>query len=84
MGLVSLATRRRLQELLPIAVLSVAAGAVYSVVYSDEDLPWLAGFVINVLVVGVLIAIGLYVGARRENCLPPGVPAPSRRRASRR
>lgn len=66
MGLISLATRRLWRELLPIALLSVIAGGVYYVIYPNMDLPWLAGFVINVLITGVLIAIGMYVGARRE------------------
>jgi signal transduction histidine kinase len=66
LGLVSLATRRRPRELLLLAVLSLAAGSVYPLVYPDKNLPWLAGFVINVLITGVLIAIGMYIGARRE------------------
>jgi signal transduction histidine kinase len=66
LGLVSLATRRRPRELLLVAVLSLAAGSVYALVYPDKNLPWLGGFVINVLIAGVLIAIGMYIGARRE------------------
>jgi signal transduction histidine kinase len=66
LGLVSLATRRRPRELLLLAVLSLAAGSVYPLVYPDSNLPWVAGFVINVLITGVLIAIGMYIGARRE------------------
>ena len=63
-ALVSLATHRRWSQILPVAVLAAAAGTAYlSLVPSKTG--W-SDQVLLVLVTAVLIATGLYVGARRE------------------
>lgn len=70
LALVSLATRRRWREIVPLSVLSLAAsGVVYYVMPSQgEDLP--GGVVVELLVsvpiVAVAVAWGMYIGSRRE------------------
>lgn len=73
LALVSLSTRRRWREVLPAGVVWVLATLVYEFFYagsSTMDLPsWLAlvlavGF--SVLMLGLVVATGFYVGARRE------------------
>lgn len=65
--LASVATRRRPREIVPLAVLSAGAGAVFGTLYPEKDpLSWwavLAG--IAVIIAGV-VAWGLYLGTRRE------------------
>ncbi len=65
LGLVSLATRRLWREILPVAALSVLANSVYVAVQpvGGNQLVW---FVVNVLATGVVVAVGMYIGARRE------------------
>ena len=61
----SLATRRRWNELLPYIVVSIASGLVFYQVEPIQD-SFFANLVSSILVVGVLVAFGMYVGARRE------------------
>ncbi len=64
--LVSLSARRRWREILPTAVLSVATGQVLYAVQPDQTLPWYVNLVFTALATGVVVAVGMYVGARRE------------------
>lgn len=66
LALVSLATRRRWREIAPMAGLGLLTGAAYGILRPDPELPGLALNVINVLFTGAAVAIGLYIGARRE------------------
>jgi signal transduction histidine kinase len=61
----SLATRRRWNELLPYIAVSILAGLAFYEVQPVED-SFVANLALSVLVVGVLVAFGMYVGARRE------------------
>ena len=61
----SLATRRRWTELLPYIVVSIASSLVFYQVAPVQD-SFFANLVLSILVVGVLVAFGMYVGARRE------------------
>jgi signal transduction histidine kinase len=63
---VSLSARRRWGEILPTAVLSVATGQVLYAVQPDQTMPWYANLVFTALATGVVVAIGMYIGARRE------------------
>jgi signal transduction histidine kinase len=66
MSLASIATRRLWREIVPAAALNIVAGSVYFTIRPEEDIPWLVLAAINLLGTGVLVAIGMYVGARRE------------------
>ncbi len=67
LALVSLSTRRLWREIIPAAVVSFASGAIYSLTHPvDDGAPWWLLLALNLLATGVLVAIGLYVGARRE------------------
>lgn len=65
---VSLATRRRwLREVLPVGVVFVAAGYLYEVVYRPvEPMAWWVVALIGGFMYVTCVAIGFYVGGRRE------------------
>ncbi|SFO74266.1 Signal transduction histidine kinase [Geodermatophilus dictyosporus] len=62
----SLATRRRWREILPVAALGVLTGQVLYAVQPEQPLSWVWNLVFSALVTGVVVAVGMYVGARRE------------------
>ncbi len=63
---VSLATRRRWREILPTAALAVVTGQVLYAVQPNQTLPWYANLIFTALATGVVVAVGMYVGARRD------------------
>ena len=63
---VSLSARRRWGEILPTAVLSVATGQVLYAVQPNQTLPWYGNLVFTALATAVVVAIGMYIGARRD------------------
>ena len=65
--LVSLFTRRRLREIVPVAALNVVCSQLYSYWQptGSQDPPWLT-FAFNVVATVALVAIGMYIGSRRE------------------
>ena len=63
---VSLSARRRWREILTTAVLAVATGQVLYAVQPDQTMPWYANLVFTALATGVVVAIGMYIGARRD------------------
>jgi signal transduction histidine kinase len=63
---VSLSARRRWWEILPTAVLAVVTGQVLYEVQPDEAIPWYANLIFTALATGVVVAVGMYIGARRE------------------
>lgn len=63
---VSLSARRRWPEILPTAGLAVATGQVLYEVQPDQPLPWYTNLIFTALATGVVVAVGMYIGARRE------------------
>lgn len=68
-ALTSLATRQRWREILPMGALTVAAGLFSARIIYPEPGPgslplWIEGLV-NVLVVGIIVAVGYSIGSRR-------------------
>lgn len=73
LALVSLATRRRWREVAVVGAVWVLASTVYEVLYQgssaseDVGVPWLLlALGLSLLLLGLLVATGFYVGARRE------------------
>jgi signal transduction histidine kinase len=73
LALVSLATRRRWREVALAGVVWTAATVAYEVMYQgtsatqDLGVPWvLAALGLSLLFLGLLVATGFYIGARRE------------------
>ncbi len=63
---VSLSARRRWREMLPTAALAVGTGQVLYAVQPEQVLPWYANFIFTALATGVVVAVGMYIGARRD------------------
>jgi signal transduction histidine kinase len=63
---VSLGTRRRWVELVPFVAVSVATGMLHYEVQPANSSGLLADFAFTVFATGVLVAIGMYIGARRD------------------
>ena len=63
---VSLSARRRWREILPTAALSVLAGQALRAVQPNQAMSWYVNLLFCVLAAGVVVAIGLYLGARRD------------------
>jgi signal transduction histidine kinase len=73
LALVSLSTRRRWREVLPVGALWLLAGLVYELIYQTGAQGQPAGHLMTVLVIALsvlatalVIATGFYVGTRRE------------------
>lgn len=66
-ALVSLATRQRWREIVPISVLTTLMGLVSArLLYPDpEPLPLWAEVLVNLLIVAVIVAVGYSIGSRR-------------------
>lgn len=66
-AMVSLATRQRWRELVPVTLLAVVTGTFASrIVYPDPDpLPLWAETLFSLLVLAVLVAVGVSIGSRR-------------------
>ena len=62
----SLATRRRWREILPTAALSLLTGQLWYLAQPEQPLSAVPNLVFTALLIGVLVAVGMYVGARRE------------------
>ena len=65
LAFVSVATRRRVREIVGLAVLSVGGGLLYTYVTPGSD-EWYVDAIFAVLGTGISVAIGMYIGARRE------------------
>ena len=63
---VSLSARRRWREILPTAALSVLAGQASLAVQPNRTMSWYVNLLFCVLAAGVYVAIGMYLGARRD------------------
>jgi signal transduction histidine kinase len=64
--LISLSTRRRWREILPVAIVNMLGGVLFFRVQPVQGGAWFFDLVLSGLAAGIAIAIGLYVGARRE------------------
>jgi signal transduction histidine kinase len=67
LALVSLATRRRWREVVPLALLNLGTAQVWALLTAPthEDSAWLL-LVANVVAIGAMTGWGLYLGSRRE------------------
>jgi signal transduction histidine kinase len=63
---VSLSARRRWREILPTAALSVLVGQANIAVQPNQTVSWYVDLLFCVLAAGVVVAVGLYLGARRD------------------
>jgi signal transduction histidine kinase len=63
---VSLGTRRRWVELVPFVAVSVVAGLLHYEVQPANSSGFLADLAFTVFATGVLVAVGMYIGARRD------------------
>jgi signal transduction histidine kinase len=65
---ISLATRRRWSEIVPLAIGQLLSSPIYSAIQprTDESGPWWVDLLFAVFATGVLIAMGMYIGARRD------------------
>lgn len=66
LALVSLATRRRWREIVPLTVLTVAAAVAHYIVNPITDDPWLVTATAVISIIGVSVGWGLFIGSRRE------------------
>jgi len=63
---VSVATRRRWVEILPLSVISLVCAQFFPMVHNVEGEPWLLTLAVNLLAIVAAMAWGMYVGSRRE------------------
>lgn len=66
LAFISLSTRRRWVEMLPVAVVSVVSGQVFYETQPQQDGTWITTLVFGIAFVVISIAIGMYIGARRD------------------
>lgn len=64
--LMSLSTRRRWKEILPVAILSVIASAVLELMNPTDEGGWQTKVPFVFAIIGITIGWGLYIGSRRE------------------
>ncbi len=62
----SLSTRRKWREIVPVAIISVAGSAWLNHIDPGSGDPWLVSSTAIVSIIGVSIGWGLYIGSRRE------------------
>jgi len=65
LAMMSLATRRRWREIVPIALLGLASGTAQILIDPTSD-PWLVAVPFIAAIIAVTVGWGLYVGSRRE------------------
>jgi signal transduction histidine kinase len=65
---ISMSTRRRWSEMLPVAAIAVVAGQTFYTIEPEQadQSPWYVNLLFSVFFAGIAIAIGMYIGARRE------------------
>ena len=66
LALVSLATRRRWREIIPVSVLGLAAGLAFDRFNPVSEEPWGVTVPILVALIAVTVGWGMYIGSRRE------------------
>jgi signal transduction histidine kinase len=68
LAVVSLATKRKISELVAVGVVTIIVGQAYvhyQPAYTDQDPPWL-NFTFLVIATVAVIVLGMYIGSRRE------------------
>ena len=67
LAVVSLFTRRNLRQIIPIAVLNIVCGQIYTAVQpaAGQDPAWVS-FTFNIVLTVAIVAFGMYIGSRRE------------------
>jgi signal transduction histidine kinase len=67
LAVVSLFTRRNLRQIIPIALLNIVCGQLYTMWQpaGNNDPAWVA-FTFNVVITVAIVAFGMYIGSRRE------------------
>jgi signal transduction histidine kinase len=67
LAVVSLFTRRNLRQIIPIALLNIVCGQLYTMWQpaGNNDPAWVA-FTFNVVLTIAIVAFGMYIGSRRE------------------
>jgi signal transduction histidine kinase len=63
---VSVATRRRMREIVPVAAVGFAASVVFFETHPGADDSWLFSLLFTIVFVTGVIAPGMYIGARRD------------------
>jgi len=63
---VSLATRRRWREIIPVAIVALASTVAFDQVNPASDDPWQLTVPLSVAFVAVAVGWGMYIGSRRE------------------
>lgn len=66
LALASVATRRRWGEIAALFVIGTIASVGYELIYATDDMPWWFMLLVSVLFFALFIALGMYVGSRRE------------------
>ena len=67
MAFISLATRRRWIEMIPVAVVAIVGGQFFYETQPDHsDDTWYANLLLGLAFTAIAIAIGMYIGARRD------------------
>jgi signal transduction histidine kinase len=66
LALVSLATRRRWSEIIPVSILTLVVGFAFVRINPVDDEPWQVTIPIIVALVAVTVGWGMYIGSRRE------------------
>jgi len=65
-AVLSMATRRRWRWIVPVFVVNVAASMVFSATQPNQTDGWAVTLLFTILFLGAVVAIGMYIGARRE------------------
>ena len=66
LALVSLSTRRRLREILPVTAIALVAGLVLEATDGDDQRTYVVVIPLTMLVLAVTVGWGMFIGSRRE------------------
>lgn len=66
LAIVSMATRRRLQEIIPLSVLGMVMAVVFASYQPIVEQPWWLGLGFGLAATVAIAATGMYIGSRRE------------------
>ena len=66
LALISLATRRRWREIIPVSVIGLGAGLAFDRFNPVSDEPWPVTVPVIVALIAVTVGWGMYIGSRRE------------------
>ncbi len=66
LAFISMSTRRRWREIIPVSALNIGCGLLFGYVAPEQPDPWYLSIIYVAFATGIAAAIGLYIGARRE------------------